>query len=75
MRFYMSREGFTPMRTVYALQFLTPTAEGSTAWITHLQTDTEAQAWQWLERFERFEYPTKRWRWVLAAENTSYSFA
>jgi len=75
MGFYMSREGFTPMRTVYALQFLTPTAEGSTAWVTHLQTDTEAQAWQWLDRLERFEYPTKRWRWVLAAENTSYSFA
>ena len=58
-------------RSVYALQFLAPTPDGSTAWVTHLQTETEAWAFDWLSRLQR-EQPGKGWRWVLTAEDTCY---
>lgn len=54
-----------------SLQFLTPTPDFSTAWMTHLQTDTEEQAWYWLDRLER-EYPKRKWRWIRTLEDTIY---
>jgi len=54
-----------------SLQFLTPTPDGSTAWITQMQTDAEAWAWEWLDRLSR-EYPTRQWRWVRTPEDSAY---
>jgi len=54
-----------------SLQFLAPTPDGSTAWVTQLQTDTEAWAWEWLDRLER-QYPTRKWRWVRTLEDSAY---
>ena len=54
-----------------SLQFLTPTPDGSTAWVTQLQTDTEAWAWEWLNRLES-QYPTRKWRWIRTLEDSAY---
>ena len=56
---------------VISLQFLTPTPEGSTAWVTHVQTDSEDWAWQLLDKLER-KFPRRRWRWVRTIEDTKY---
>jgi hypothetical protein len=56
----------------YSLQFLALTPYGSTEWVTHCQTSTEEWAWAHLDRLER-SYPTKRWRWVLQAQDTCFS--
>ena len=61
-------------RSVLSLQFLASTSDGSTAWVTHLQTDTEPEAWVWLGRL-RTEYPTKPWRWIWATEDNAYPHA
>lgn len=58
-------------RSVYALQFLASTPDGSAAWVTHLQTDTEALAWDWHLRLSR-EYPRRQWRWILTAEDACF---
>ena len=58
-------------RSVVSLQFLAPTPDGSTAWVTQLQTDTVEQAWDRLDRL-RIENPTKPWRWVWTVEDSAY---
>jgi hypothetical protein len=56
-------------RTVYSLQFLST----ANTWVSHLQCDTEKDAWAHLDRLER-AYSNKRWRWVLATEDSRLHF-
>lgn len=57
--------------SVISLQFLASTPEGSTAWVTHVQTDTEEWAWQLLDKLKR-KFPRRSWRWVRTIEDTKY---
>jgi hypothetical protein len=57
--------------SVISLQFLTPTREGSTAWVTHVQTDTEDWAWRLLDKLT-VKYPRRKWRWIRTIEDTKY---
>lgn len=58
-------------KPIYSLQFLALTSAGVDTWVTHLEADTEDQAWHWLDRLSRFEYPAKKWRWTHTIENTT----
>ena len=57
--------------SAYTLQFLAPTRSGSTEWVTHYQTSSEAWAWEHLDRLQR-SYPAKQWRWILQAQDTDF---
>jgi hypothetical protein len=57
--------------SVISLQFLTPTPEGSTAWVTHVQTDTEEWAWKLLDKLV-IKYPRRKWRWIRTIEDVKY---
>lgn len=57
--------------STYSIEFLATLPNGSTQWCTHMQTDTEAWAYAWVDRL-RVEYPTKTWRWILRLADTDY---
>ena len=57
--------------SVCSLQFLAPTPEGSTVWVTHVQTDTVEWAWKLLDKLE-IKYPRRKWRWVRTIQDVKY---
>lgn len=63
-------------RSVYSLQFLDKnwqTDPSLNRWVTHCQTDTEAQAWELLAQMEQ-QYSSKHWRWILGLEDSGLHF-